>query len=361
MKPMKFTVLVSLLLPYAFVHAQESPQTLLLKDYDPVSIYRIPVTEVSKAKFPVIDIHSHPYAKTDAAIAQWVKNMDAAGVEKTIILTEKVGPEFDRTYQLFAKYPNRFEVWCGLLFEGYDKPGYSEAAVRELVRCRQVGAKGVGELHDKGQGMAYAKTFAFGMHPDDKRLAPVFAKCGELGMPVSIHVADPIWMYQKMNRHNDGLMNAWDWRLDNQPNIVDLPGMVKRLETLAASQPNTTFVACHLINLDYDLSHLAEVLDRHPNLYADISARYAESAATPRAAAALYANHADRLLYGTDMGTEPSMYATTFRILETNDEHFYSKLFGYHWYLNGFHLPDTVLRQVYGENAAHLLAGRKLH
>ena len=344
--------------PLPAVDGQQLPETLLLKDYDPVSIYRIPVTEVKRAKFAVIDMHSHPYAKTDTEIDQWIKNMDAAGIEKTIILSGVVGPEFDTVYRKFAKYPDRFEVWCGLLFEGYDKPGYTEAAVQELIRCQRVGAKGVGELHDKGQGMGYAKTFAFGMHPDDKRLGPVFAKCGELGMPVNIHVADPIWMYQKMDRHNDGLMNAWEWRLDDKPNIVDLPGMVKHLEALVESQPGTTFVACHFINLDYDLTHLGEVLDRHPNLYADISARYAETAATPRAAAALYAGHADRLVYGTDMGFDIPMYQTTFRILETNDEHFYSHLFGYHWYLNGFNLPDPVLRKVYHENAARLSAAR---
>jgi predicted TIM-barrel fold metal-dependent hydrolase len=338
--------------------AQQSPQQLLLKDFDPVSIYRIPITDVKKAKYPVIDMHSHAYAKTDAAVVQWIKNMDQAGIQKTIILTEAVGPEFDKIIQRFSKYPDRFEVWCGLLFQGYDKPGYTEAAVRELIRCHRLGAKGVGELHDKGQGMSFGKQFAQGMHPDDKRLAPVFAKCGELGMPVSIHVADPIWMYQKMDRHNDGLMNAWEWRLDNQPNIVDLPGMVKHLEALAASQPSTTFVACHLVNLDYDLSHLAEVLDRHPNLYADISARYAETATTPRAAAAFYSKHASRLVYGTDMGMDNSMYQTTFRILESNDEHFYSNLFGYHWYLNGFHLDDHILRQVYHDNAVKLLAER---
>jgi len=347
------------LLSCTLLHAQQNPQTLLLKDFDPVSIYRVPVTEIKKAKFRVIDLHSHAYAKTDAEIVQWIHNMDQSGIEKTIVLTELVGPQFDEVYRRYAKYPDRFEVWCGLLFEGYDKPGYTEAAVKELIRCHKLGAKGVGELHDKGQGMSFGKKqFAAGMHPDDRRLAPVFAKCGELGMPVSIHVADPIWMYQKMDRHNDGLMNAYEWRLDNQPNIVDLSGMVKSLEALVSSQPHTTFLACHLINLDYDLTRLAGILDRHPNLYADISARYAETAATPRAAAALYARHADRLVYGTDMGMDNAMYQTTFRILETNDEHFYSHLFGYHWYLNGFNLPAPILSKVYRENAVRILAQR---
>jgi uncharacterized protein len=353
------TIFASLFVACSLQAQQQSPQTLLLKDFDPVSIYKIPVSHVEKAKFPVVDLHSHAYAKTDAEIQEWIHNMDRAGIKKTVVLTEMVGPEFDKVYRMYAKYPERFEVWCGLLFEGYDKPGYTDAAVKELMRCQKMGAKGIGELHDKGQGMSFGKEkFARGMHPDDKRLGPVFAKAGELGMPVSIHVADPIWMYQKMDRHNDGLMNAFEWRLDNQPNIVDLVGMVSHLEALVSQQPGTTFIACHLINLDYDLGHLSTVLDKHPNLYADISARYAETAATPRAALAFYEKHANKLVYGTDMGRDSEMYETTFRILETNDEHFYSHLFGYHWYLNGFHLPSAVLSKVYYQNGEKILADR---
>jgi len=56
------------------------------------------------------------------------------------------------------------------------------------------------------------------------------------------------------------------------------------------------------------------------------------------------------------MGFEKTMYRTTFRILETLDEHFYeSEQFGYHWSLNGFGLPDASLKRVYHENAAKIL------
>ena len=82
-------------------------------------------------------------------------------------------------------------------------------------------------------------------------------------------------MYQKMDRTNDGLMNAYQWRLDNQPNIVGLSGMVEILERTVRKHPQTTFIACHFANLDYDLARLGELFDRNPNLYADISARYA--------------------------------------------------------------------------------------
>ena len=336
-----------------------SPETLLLKDYRPVSIYKIPVTEVAKAKFPVIDMHSHPYAKSPAEIDEWVRNMDEVGIEKTMILTMATGAAFDEIQRKYAKHPERFEMWCGFDFTGYDKPGFGPAAVKELERCRQAGARGVGEIHDKGKGLRSGKSNALGMHPDDPRMDAVWEKCGELGMLISLHVADPIWMYQKMDRHNDGLMNAYEWRLDNQPNIVDLSGMVDILERTVQRHRNTTFIACHLANLDYDLARLGEVLERNSNLYADISARYAETAPIPRFAAQFYAKHADRLVYGTDMGVDKAMYRVTFRILESLDEHFYEiEQFSYHWSLNGFGLDDTILKQVYHDNAAKLLAAR---
>lgn len=339
---------------------ETDPNTILLKDYRPKSIYKIPVTEIAKARFPVIDMHSHPYAKTPQEIDEWVKNMDEVGLEKTIILTMTTGAEFDDIYRKYSKYPDRFEMWCGFDLTGYDQPGFGPAAVKEMERCRQVGARGVGEIHDKGKGLFSGKSKAFGMHPDDPRMDPLFEKCGELGMMVSLHVADPIWMYQKMDKYNDGLMNAWTWRLDNQPNIVKLSGMIDILERTLARHRNTTFIACHFANLDYDLARLGEVFERNPNLIADIAARYAETAPIPRFATQFYEKHADRLVYGTDMGFNKPMYRITFRILESQDEHFYEiEQFGYHWSLNGFGLSDAILNQVYHDNAAKLLASRK--
>jgi predicted TIM-barrel fold metal-dependent hydrolase len=298
-------------------HPSSNPNSILLRDYRPQSIYKVPVTRIDKAKFPVIDMHSHPYPKTEGEIATWLGNMDEANVEKTMILTMTTGKEFDGVYTKYSKYPDRFEVWCGLDFSGHDKSGFPDSAVEELARCHDKGAKGIGEIHDKGQGLRSGKSAAPGIHPDDARVDAIWEKAAELRMPVSLHVADPIWMYQSMDKHNDGLMNAYEWRLDNQPNIVKLPGMIEILDRTASRHRKTTFVACHFANLDYDLAHLGELFDRNPNLYADISARYAETAPIPRFASQFYAKYSDRLVYGTDMGFDKSMYHVTFRILES--------------------------------------------
>jgi len=50
------------------------------------------------------------------------------------------------------------------------------------------------------------------------------------------------------------------------------------------------------------------------------------------------------------------MYQTTFRILESADEHFYEwDRFSYHWPLYGLDLNDNVLKKVYRNNALNIL------
>jgi predicted TIM-barrel fold metal-dependent hydrolase len=98
------------------------------------------------------------------------------------------------------------------------------------------------------------------------------------------------------------------------------------------------------------------MLDKYPNLYADIAARYAEIAPVPRYAAAFITKYQDRLLYGTDNDPEEKMHKTTFRILETADEHFYERdMFNYHWPLYGLHLSKAVLEKIYRKNAEKIL------
>jgi uncharacterized protein len=336
----------------------QNPDSLLLKNYRPVSIYHIPITKVDHARFPVIDMHSHDYAKTDQEIQEWVRNMDKFGIEKTIILSKLTGPAFDSVMAKYTPYGNRFELWCGFDYTGYDGPDWPDHAIKELERCHDLGAKGIGELGDKGLGLVYSQpTPAYGMHIDDPRMKPLLEKCGELGMPVNIHVADPYWMYLPADETNDGLMNAYDWKIDlTKEGILGHAELIKTLENAVKNNPNTTFIACHFANCCYNLDILAGLLDQYPNLFADISARYAETATIPRYMEAFYSKYQDRLLYGTDMGFDDSVYETTFRILQTPDEHFYrTEQFNYHWALSGFDLDDKILKKIYKTNALKVM------
>ncbi len=350
-------ILINIIFLTTIGYSQSLLDTLLVKDFRPRSIYNIPRTDIKKAKFPVIDMHSHAYPETEADVDLWAKNMDELGIEKTVILSTLTGAKFDSVYTLYSKYEDRFEIWCGFDFTGSDKEGWQKNAVAELERCHKVGATGVGELGDKGWGLFYSYPVpSNGIHIDDPRMDPLLEKCAELDMPINIHVAEPIWMYEKMDNTNDGLPNAFTWRLDNKPDILNHGDMITTLENAIKRHPKTTFIACHFANCSHDLSILGRLLDIYPNLYADISARYAETAPIPRFVAEFYKKYQSRLLYGTDMGFDKEMYKITFRILETDDEHFYeTDQFGYHWALNGFGLEDNILKKIYKKNALKIL------
>lgn len=350
---------------------QGTPDKLLLKDYRPRSIYHIPETRVTKAKYPVIDCHTHPYARTSSQVDQWVKNMDAVGLEKGMILTMASGEKFSEIRKRFAHHSDRFELWCGFDLERWKAAGFERRALDALERCHDLGATGVGELVDKGRGigapigteLASWRTPPAGPrpHPDDPSLDHLFEKCAELGMPVSIHVSDPPWAYEPMDQTNDGLMNAYTWRIGLKPGILGHQALIESLERAVKKHPKTIFFACHLTNQTTDLARLGAMFDRNSNLYADIGARYAETACIPRFAAQFFSKYPDRILYGTDMGFEPEMYRTTFRILETADEHFYAFEYQYHWNLSGFNLPDALLKRIYRDNALAAFARARKH
>ena len=343
----------SLFAAVALLCAQELPDRVLLKDYKPRSLFKIPEHRILKAKYPAIDVHYHiitgpDFTPAPGTIAERVQAMDDVGIEKSIILTLAVGQRFDKIVADYAKYANRFDLWCGLDNDNLDKP----SAVAELERCARLGAKGVGEIGDKGKGLGRS-----GIHPDDPRMDAIWEKCADLRLPVSLHVADPRWAYEKMDAGNDGLMNAFKWRLDDKPDIVDHSGMIDILEGAVKRHPRTIFVACHYANLDFDLTRLGTLLDKYPNLYADISARLHFVATIPRFTAAFTEKYQDRILYGTDAGFRTQMYRDGFRILETTDEHFYEHglLPDLHWPLYGLGLSDQTLRKVYRENALKIL------
>ncbi|HEY5912649.1 MAG TPA: amidohydrolase family protein [Verrucomicrobiae bacterium] len=337
--------------------ASANPEEILLKDYLPKSIFKLSETRVEKAKYPIIDVHSHNYARSDAEVDRWVRTMDEVGVEKTVILSGATGKKFDEALAKYGRYPERFEVWCGIDYTGFDQPGYGPAAVAELERCRKAGARGVGELSDKGRGLGSTSN-TFGVHLDDPRMDAILEKCGDLRMPVNIHVGEDKWMYEAMDRSNDGLMNAWKWRIAKAPGVLEHDEVVDTLERALKRHPRTIFIACHFANCCSDLNRLGLMLDRYPNLYADMSARFAEISPIPRFASAFFSRYQDRLLYGTDMDPAPEMYRVTFRLLETSDEHFYPVYFRkYQWPMHAFALLGEVLKKVYRDNALALGVG----
>lgn len=338
---------------------------VLLKNYAPKSSVVGPKTYLPKAKYPVIDVHTHNYpgragdASSKKALADWVNIQQDAGVKTSVLLTSTTGQAFDDLVKMYLDpFPDQFQIFCGVEKEGIDKPDYPERAVAELERCYKMGARGVGELSDKGFGLTRDKGLAPGerLHANDPRLTPFWDKCGDLNIPVIIHIADhpSSWQPPDNFQERTPVFQQFNKASDNG---LPYEGLLATLPPVLKKHPKTKIIACHLFNLGNDLDRLAKVLDEHPSLHLDISARDYEVGRQPRRAVKFLTKYADRVLYGTDMGMDKGMYENWWRLLESDDEYFEGRVW---WRYYGLQLPDPVLKAIYHDNAKRLLNWTKV-
>jgi predicted TIM-barrel fold metal-dependent hydrolase len=118
------------------------PDQLLLKDYRPKSIYKIPVSDIKKAKYPAIDCHHHAQSKTPEQVDEEVRIMDAAGLESSVVFPAVgQGPVyraevFDNVCKIYSRYPKRFYIYCGIDMRGMGQRGWQKTAIAELERSQ---------------------------------------------------------------------------------------------------------------------------------------------------------------------------------------------------------------------------------
>lgn len=329
---------------------------VLLKDYRPDSSLVVPVTKVERARFKVIDAHSHLYVKKPEDIAAWVHIMDEVGVETTVVLTGATGSRFDRLVDQFLKpYPGRFQLYCGLDTSKIEAPNYPERAAAELERCYRKGARGVGEIIDKGSGLTQGvlRPRNKRLHPDDPRLDLFWKKCAELKMPVSLHMADhpSAWRPPDIHQERSPSYQQYNQYGKDVPSYQEV--LTIRNSTLAR-HPETLFILCHLANQGNDLASLPKLLDKFPHVYVDISARAYEVGRQPRFASQFLTRYKDRVLFGTDQdfNLQKAMYLAWWRVLETPDEYLSSDT---GWRLYGLNLLPSVTEPIYRDNAKRLL------
>jgi len=335
--------------------------SILLKDYAPSSSLVVPETKISKARVPAIDVHAHDYADTKEAVAEWVKTMDAVGVERTIILTDATGAEFDHLVDLYLKtHPDRFQLYCGLDTTDIGASDYPQRAVRELVRCYEKGARGVGELSDKGWGYNGSSKDPLPrnqrLHPDDPRLDLFWKKCAELKVPVNTHIADHPSCWQPLGPNQERTPDFQHFNLYGK-DVPSYQELLAHRDRLLERHPETRFIACHLSNQGNNLDAAGQALDRFPNLYFDISARDYELGRQPRTALQFLTRYKDRILFGTDMGRDRKVYEAWWRLLETSDEFLAGRIWWRYYALN---LPAEVLESVYRSNAKRILNWKPL-
>jgi predicted TIM-barrel fold metal-dependent hydrolase len=345
----------------------EQKKTLLLRDFQPQSMLHAAAHPVSRARFPVFDVHQHV---NDAMRIEdrvpppvLIQRMDALNLKTIVILTGAWGEQLQQVINEMVKpYPGRFLVFTQIDWSRIDEPDFSRAMVEQLRDGARRGASGLKVLKDLGLGVKdkSGKLIAI----DDPRLDPIWEECGRLGLPVAIHSGDPEAFFHPIDGRNERyeeLIEHPDWSFYG-PQFPSLESLLEARNRVFARHPRTTFISLHMgwpENLDW----VEQMLQRYPNVYAEFGAREAELGRQPRRTRKLFLDYQDRILFGTDNGPEVEMYRNNFRWLETADEQF--DYWGYpsqgRWKISGLHLPDSVLEKIYHLNAERMFAKAKQH
>ena len=364
-KHFTFLYLLGSLTAVAQTNGGQIEQPLGFEEYDPVSTLKVSEHKLTRSKYPFIDIHNHQYSMSNQDLSKLVADMDALNMGVMVNLSgrgwSQQWEEGTTTIKgmldnVKKNYPKRFMVFTNPELKGVGSPGYGERAAKQVEEDVKAGA--VGMKVYKSLGFSGIKdTDGKRVAVSDPRLDPIWAKCGELGIPVIIHTADPKSFWDPLDRYNERWLelktHAGRKRGNNDP--VPFDSLMKEQHAIFARHPKTKFINAHMGWYPNDLRKLDSLMTRFPNMYVEIGAVIAELGRQPRAAKQFFVKWQDKILFGKDSWV-PSEYATYFRVLETEDEYFpYHKKYHAFWRMYGMGLPDEVLKKVYYKNAIKLI------
>ena len=368
--------------------AQENPsgQRLALADYEPKSMLYAQETRVERAKYPVIDVHTHISVSANSKkgidlgaartyLAQpdeLLRVMDAKNLRAMVNLTGGFDEGLVETVRRYDQsHPGRFYTFVEPSYHRFLEPNYPKIQADAMEQAHRAGAKGLKILKTLGLYLRENITSGKLVRVDDPRFDPMWDACGQLNMPVAIHVSDPMAFFTPTDRFNERYEE-----LNNHPNWSfyghDYPSNAELLEArnrVFARHPKTQFLVLHVGNFAENLDNVSENLDRFPNMTVDIAARIGELGRQPRRSRRFFDRYQDRILFGTDAtphGDETpqqvfneKLYEIYYRFLETADEYF-----DYapakvppqgRWRIYGIELPDRILQKIYYQNATRLL------
>lgn len=333
-------------------------ETMRASEYAPRPTIKVPVSQVSRAKFPVIDVHKHLGYSLERGwpgeVDALVQGMNRLNIRAVVNLDGLTGTHLRRVLERYASYADRFFTFAGPAWHRGGEPDFGEREARELEAAVQAGARGYKLF--KALGLWLRDPSGKLYMPDDARLDPIWQTAGELGVPVLIHVADPEGFFRPADRYNDrlpGLARRPDWYFGTDE-FPSFEALMESQVALFKKHPRTVFFGAHVLNRPDDLKWVGQVLDECPNVYPEISARINDLGRQPRTVRAFMERYQDRVLFGTD-GSTLDQHPTYFRVLETEDDLINFRSGSGAAPLYGVGLPDDVLRKLYHDNAARLL------
>jgi len=341
-----------------FTISTSCAQELTFEEYNPTSTLVVSGNLILKAKFPFIDIHGHQYRMPEQDLSPVIAAMDTLNMGIMVNLSGRSGDQLIQSVKnIKDHYPNRFVVFANIDFEGVGTENWTEKTVNQLEKDIKNGARGL-KIY-KSLGMRYKDTDGNRLAIDDKRLDAIWAKCGEMGVPVLIHAADPKSFWDSFDGDNERWLELKTHprrkRSDSDPASWEL--IIKEQHQMFKKHPKTIFVNAHMGWYANNLGKLSELMDAMPNMNVEIGAIIAELGRQPRAAKRFFEKYQDRILFGKD-SWKPEEFPTYFRVLESDDEYFpYHKKYHAFWAMYGLDLSDEVLKKVYYKNALRIVPG----
>ena len=354
---------------------------LPVEQYQPKSMLAVKETKIERAKYPVIDFHTHLTSagglggpgklRFAAPPSEVLPVMDRKNIRTMVNLTSGYGDSLrEAVAALQTAHPGRFVCFTEPAWTRAPEPGYPKLQADLIAEAHKIGAKGI--KLTKTLGLYLRENVRTGklIRVDDRRFDPMWEAVGALRMPVAIHTSDPRAFFLPIDRYNERweeLHAHPDWSFHGK----DFPSNMELQEArrnVTRRHPKTQFVCLHVADSE-DLNYVSECMDSHPNMHVEFGARIGELGRQPRAARKFFDRYQDRIMFGTDAvprGTQTPqqvfvdlLYEIYYRFLETDDEYFdYAPATvppQGRWRIYGLALPDQILRKVYNQNAARLL------
>lgn len=341
---------------------------MLLENFYPQSKLVTKSSLVEKPRFPVFDAHNHLGEDFGGGwdkrpLSELLDLLDEAGIIRYVDLDGGWGEELLNAHLEHFKLPapERFQIFGGVDWGKWAEMGNSfpDWAASRLREQKKRGAEGLKIW--KGLGLHVKDQTGTLVNVDDPRLSSIWETASELGLPVIIHVADPVAFFDPIDETNERweeLGHHPDWAFTSPP-FPPFVHILNGLASLVASHPKTIFIGAHVGCYAENLGWVGELLGRCPNYFVDISARIGELGRQPYTARKFFVKYADRILFGSDMGPYPESYRIMFRFLETDDEYFNYNAAPIpmqgRWHVHGLHLPEDVLEKIYSRNAERIL------
>ncbi len=349
---------------------------LLLENFRPVPMLKVERHELTRAKFPVVDVHTHFRVKFRGGADEldaWVRRMDMGNIAVCVSLDGRWDELLEEHARLlWTKHRERFAIFANIDWQGDGKaddsatwdchrPDFARRVAGQLAAAKERGACGLKLFKEFGLGIKNPDGSLVKI--DDPRWDGIWRACGELGFPVLIHTADPAAFFEPIDERNERweeLHRRPDWSFFG-PQFPRREELIAALNRVIERHPRTTFIGAHMAASAEDLAAVGQWLNKDTNQYVEIASRIAELGRQPFTARKFFLRYQDRILFGTDGPWPEERIRLYWRFLETEDEYFpYSeKAFPPQglWNIYGLNLPDDVLRKIYSQNAARIIPG----